>query len=191
MPLRPEFHRPSSLFIHLALDTPMFPKLIALAIAASVGASITPVAQATSIMDPVVSNSVQVGAGSIRINGTLNDTGTDSRPWTAEFYAGFGECVRFAVATQTFDSAITLITPNGQLYRDDDGNGSLRPLVRMASAPVSGWYTVQVAHYYAAPTVGDFVLQYGRYPAGNINCLGAEAALVGEISITNKPPLHN
>ena len=62
--------------------------------------------------------------------------------------------------------------PNGSVYRDDDGGGSLRPLVKIASTPNSGWYTVQVAHYLGAPTNANFTLKYGRYNAGNINCSG-------------------
>jgi hypothetical protein len=160
-------------------------KLLALTIAAAIAAAGNQIAFASTFVDPNVANSDHIGTGYVAVAGSVSDS-ADTRPWTAEIYAGFGECVRVWVETQTFDSAITLITPGGALYRDDDSGGSNRPLVMIPAAPVSGYYTVQVAHYSGSPTAGNFSLRYGRYNAGNANCGGATEAMVPPFSGTNK-----
>ena len=87
-----------------------------------------------------------------------------------QLYAGVGECLRLFVSSTAFDSELTVISPNGSVYRDDDSGGSLRPLVQIANAPSQGWYTVQVAHFNGQPINANFTLLYGRYTAGNANC---------------------
>ena len=146
-------------------------KLLAIS-AVSVLSAVAFHADATNLYAPTVSTTTVLDGGSVDLYGSLADVGSNARPWTAELYAGAGECVRFFVTTTTFDSELTVIAPNGSVYRDDDGGGSLRPLVKIASTPNSGWYTVQVAHYLGAPTNANFTLKYGRYNAGNINCSG-------------------
>ena len=127
-------------------------------------------ANATNLFDPNVSSSTTLDGSSIELNGTLNDTNGNSQPWTAELYAGVGECLRLFVTSTAFDAKLTVIAPNGTVYRDDDSGGSLRPLVRIANAPTQGWYTVQVAHWAGSPINANFTLLYGRYSAGNTNC---------------------
>jgi hypothetical protein len=127
-------------------------------------------ANATNLFDPSVSSTSILDGSSLELDGTLHDTNGNPAPWVAELYAGRGECVRFFVTTTAFDAKITVIAPNGTVYRDDDSGGSLRPLVKIASAPVQGWYTVQVAHYAGVPQNANFTLLYGRYTAGNVNC---------------------
>ena len=129
-------------------------------------------AHATNLFNPTVSSTTILDGTSIRLDGTLNDTNSNSQPWTAELYAGVGQCLRLFVTSTTFDSKLTVVAPNGTVFRDDDSGGSLRPLVKIASAPVTGWYTVQVAHYSGAPTNANFTLLYGTYTAGNTNCAG-------------------
>jgi hypothetical protein len=128
------------------------------------------VASATNLFDPTVSSTTVLDGSSIELDGTLHDTNGNPAPWVAELYAGRGECVRLFVTTTAFDAKLTVVAPNGTVYRDDDGGGSLRPLVKIASAPVQGWYTVQVAHYAGLPQNANFTLLYGRYTAGNANC---------------------
>ena len=127
-------------------------------------------ASATNLFDPTVSSTTVLDGSSIELDGTLHDTNGNPAPWVAELYAGVGECVRLFVTTTAFDAKLTVIAPNGTVYRDDDGGGSLRPLVKIASAPVQGWYTVQVAHWAGQPQNANFTLLYGRYTAGNPNC---------------------
>lgn len=130
-----------------------------------------PMAQATNLFNPQgPSPTTALDGASIRLDGTLNDTNGNSQPWTAELYAGAGQCLRLFVTSTAFDSELTVVAPNGTVYRDDDSGGSLRPLVKVASAPIRGWYTVQVASYSGAPTNANFTLLYGTYTAGNPNC---------------------
>jgi hypothetical protein len=127
-------------------------------------------ANATNLFDPSVSSTSVLDGSSIELDGTLHDTNGNPAPWVAELYAGVGECVRFFVTTTAFDAKLVVVAPNGTVWRDDDSGGSLRPLVKIASAPVQGWYTVQVAHWAGLPQNANFTLLYGRYTAGNVNC---------------------
>ena len=134
-------------------------------------------ASATNLFNPVVSSTTTIDGNSVALNGTLNDTNGNSQPWTAELYAAANQCLRLFVTSTAFDAKITVVAPNGSVYRDDDSGGSLRPLVRIASAPVTGWYTVQVAHYAGLPQNANFTLLYGTYTPGNINCAGGTSPL--------------
>ena len=125
-------------------------------------------ADATNLFDPTISGADTLDDSAVRIDGTLHDT-TDSRPWTAKIYAGTGECLRLSVTSTVFDAKISVISPSGTIYRDDDSGGLLRPLVRINNTQ-AGWYAVQVAHYRGVPQNANFTLLYGRYPAFNTNC---------------------
>ena len=136
------------------------------------------VASATNLFDPSVSSTSTLDGSSIELDGTLHDTNGNPAPWVVEVYAGVGECVRLFVTTTAFDAKLTVVAPNGAVYRDDDSGGSLRPLVRIANAPSTGWYTVQVAQFSGAPTNANFTLKYARYNGGNPNCAVATTPLV-------------
>lgn len=125
-------------------------------------------ADATNLFDPTIAGSDTLDDTAVRLDGTLHDA-TNSRPWTARVYAGVGECLRLFVTSTVFDAKISVISPSGTVYRDDDSGGSLRPLVRVNNTR-AGWYVVQVAHYRGLPQNANFTLLYGRYPAYNTNC---------------------
>ena len=125
---------------------------------------------ATNMFDSSVSAATKLDASSVSINGTLHDTNGNTQPWTTQVYAQPGECMRLFVTTTSFDAKMEVIAPNGEVFRDDDSGGSLRPLVEIASAPNFGWYTVQVAHFNGVPQSADFTMKYGRYNNGNPNC---------------------
>lgn len=127
-------------------------------------------ADATNLFNPNVSTTTVIDGASIELDGTLNDTFSNAQPWVAELYVGAGECARFFVTTTAFDAKLTVITPNGAIFRDDDSGGSLRPLVEINGAPVPGWYTVQVAQFSGQPQNANFALKYGRYNFNNPNC---------------------
>jgi hypothetical protein len=129
-------------------------------------------AGATNLYNPVVSTSGVLDGTSIELDGTLNDSNGDTQPWVAELYVGGGECARFFIATTAFDAKLTVITPSGFVYRDDDSGGSQRPLVEINGTAVAGWYTVQVSHYLGRPQNANFTLKYGRYNFNNNpNCI--------------------
>jgi hypothetical protein len=157
-------------------------KILALSALSMLSAFASTQASATNLFDPTVSATTIADGSSVRLDGTLNDTNGNSQPWTAELYAAPGECVRFFVNSTNFDSELTVIAPNGTVYRNDDGGGSLRPLVKIASAPSQGWYTVQVAHFAGAAINSNFTLLYGRYSAGNVNCAGATLPALSAVS---------
>lgn len=145
---------------HLALSL-----LVGLGVFASTHAG-----AATNMFDPSVSTATKLNASAVTINGTLHDTNGNTQPWTTQVYAQPGECMRLSVTTTSFDAKMEVIAPNGEVFRDDDSGGSLRPLVQIASAPNFGWYTVQVAHFNGVPQSADFTMKYGRYNNGNPNC---------------------
>lgn len=155
-------------------------KQIAVAALSFVGFLVNTSAHATNLFDPTVSATTVLDGDSVRLDGTLNDVG-NVRPWTAELYAAPGECLRLFVTSTAFDSKLTVTAPNGQVYRDDDSGGFLRPLVKIANPPVRGWYTVQVAEWTGAPTNANFTLLYGRYTAGNPNCAGGTLPVSGAL----------
>lgn len=138
------------------------------------------VASAGGLMDTSVSTATGIGNSQVSLDGVLHDIdGTE--PWVGQVYAGATECLRLYVSTTEFDSKLTVIAPNGLVYRDDDSGDSLRPLVRIASAPVTGWYTVQVAHWTGAPVDASFSLKYARYNNGNPNCATPTSPLGGDL----------
>ena len=154
-------------------------------------------ADATNLFDPTIAGSDTLDDTAVRLDGTLHDT-TNSRPWTAKVYAGTGECLRLFVISTLFDAKISVISPSGTVYRDDDSGGSLRPLVRVNNTR-AGWYVVQVAHYRGLPQNANFTLLYGRYPAFNTNCevptSPARASAGFRVAVTDTSPaeqaVHN
>jgi len=163
-------------FVHL--ETILKSNLLAISVLASLGVFAAGQAAATNLFNPVVSTTTVLDGSSIELDGTLNDTFGQSQPWSAALYAGAGECVRFFITTTAFDSELTVISPNGTIFRNDDGGGLLRPLVAISGAPVSGWYTVQVAAFNGAAINANFALKYGRYNFGNPNCATPTVPLV-------------
>ena len=155
-------------------------KPLAPAILAAVGAlASTHAGASTNMFDPSVASTTKIDGSEIVLNGTLHDTNGLTMPWTTSVYAQPGECMRLFVDSVNFDPKLTVIAPNGEVFRDDDSGGSLRPLVKIASTPVQGWYTVQVAQFAGAPQADtDFVLKYGRFTAGNPNCANPTVPLV-------------
>lgn len=123
--------------------------------------------------DPTVSTTNVADGSSVLIYGTVFANGGSAMPWTDQIFARAGECLRVFVPTTTFDSELVVIAPSGTVWRNDDGGGSLRPLVKINGAPNTGWYTVRVAHFAGSGIVNDFGLYYGRYNYNNANCSGA------------------
>lgn len=123
-------------------------------------------AKATNLYS-VLSTSTTIDGGSIALNGSLRDVGSEARPWTAELYVYAGDCVRMIIPTVEFAATLTVVAPTGAVYRDATSGA---PKVKIASAPVAGWYTVQVSQQQGHPQIGNFTVLYGRYNSGNMNC---------------------
>jgi hypothetical protein len=144
-------------------------------------------AQATNIVDPSVSSSSTINASSVRLDGAIfrQELPTSIPPatqlistnWTVDVFGRDGECIRLDVTSPTagigdddVDFELSVISPNGLFYRNDDRSASdLRPLVKIAALS-DGWYTVRVANTFGSGRPGNFTLRYGRYRGGNPNC---------------------
>jgi hypothetical protein len=108
-------------------------------------------AYAGPIYDPTISTCTGVNCSSVVLGGTLLSLGTGSAgQWVQEVFATAGQCVR----------------------HNDQGGGACTncPIVKIGSAPKTGWYTVNIAQTLGNAAEGNFVLAYGRYPNGNANC---------------------
>jgi len=166
--------RPSSIS-----EITLKPNVLALSVLTSLVLAASQAGAATNMFDPTVSTANKINANAVTLNGTLHDTNGNTQPWTTQVYAQAGECMRLAV-TSAFgvDVKMEVIAPDGLVYRDDDSNGNLLPLVKIDGTPNFGWYTVQIAHFNGVPQTGiDFVLKYGRYNLGNPNCANGTAPL--------------
>jgi hypothetical protein len=131
------------------------------------------------IRDAAPTSSTFINSGSLIVPGTYVVFSGRSEPWVVQAFAQVGECVRFDQAAPFggfgggSDLEITVIAPNGTVFRNDDRAGSSDPraLVKIAGAPNTGYYTVQVSHFGGAGFSTDFTLVYGRFtPASNPNC---------------------
>ena len=141
------------------------------------------VASGQSIFDDTSSSCTGTNCSTLRIPGTVFSFGPSAGVFVINAFGSTGECVRFDLISPphpTPDMEIVVIAPDGSVFRNDDRNGALdrRPLVKIASAPKNGWYTVHVAEFSGAPTETNFVLLYGRYNAGNPNCAGPTAPTI-------------
>jgi hypothetical protein len=126
---------------------------------------------ATELFDPSFASCTGTNCSSITIGGVVNAFGGQPKPWTAEFRATAGRCLRLDVLTQGADLEIVAVAPDGSVYRNDDTVGLL-PQVRI-NPTNSGFYTVQIAQYAGSVTETSFTLAFGQYNLGNPNCLGA------------------
>jgi hypothetical protein len=142
----------------------------AFAVAAFSGMTIP--ATASEIFDPSVSTCTGADCSSVQIGGTVTNPSNNNHPWVINTFAAAGECVRLRVLSQAADLEMTVVSPDGSVFRNDDGGlapCALCSLVKFV-APSRGWYTVQVSHFGGTPTYSDLQLAYGRYNGANPNC---------------------
>jgi hypothetical protein len=133
------------------------------------------VASGQNIFDDTSSTCTGINCSSLRIPGTVFAFGPSAGQLVFSAFAAPGECVRFDLASPPHpapDMELVIIAPDGSVFRNDDRNGALdrRPLVKIASAPQNGWYTVHIGQFAGAATETNVVLLYGRYSNGNPNC---------------------
>lgn len=123
----------------------------------------------------VPANATQIFTSNATIGGTTFGFGPSAAPWTAEVFAAAGECLRLAVITQGTDLKAVAVAPNGNAYRDDDGGGANRPLVKINGTPNNGWYTVSINQWQGNPVSTNFTLNIQRLGVNNAACLPATA----------------
>lgn len=101
------------------------------------------------------------------------NVGEAAAQWTGSVFAGQDECMRLQVLQQSVNLKMTVVAPNGTVYRNDNSGASVCstcPLVKIRPVPVPGWYTVNISHATGVGLDTFFVMTYSRYPGGNPNC---------------------
>ena len=96
-------------------------------------------AQAQTLNDALV-NGPPVTASALLLAG-----GPFSNPSVFGLRANASECVRVEATSASFDPKFTIVAPDGQVFRDNNGGIGTLPLVKIASARDNGVYgTAQV-----------------------------------------------
>lgn len=146
--------------------------------------SLTARAEITLMNTSTPVNCTTTNCKSLRVFGAINKH-TDSAnvdhadPWLAQFKLDSGSCARFDVIGAKNDLEMTVIEPNGTIYRNDDKNGvsDRKPLVVITN-PSNGIYTVAVYSFSGAPLSEQFSMAVKQYtPASNPNCSPATTGI--------------
>lgn len=89
---------------------------------------------------------------------------TQAIPFTAQLYSSGGECLRLDVTAQVADLEITLVSPSGAVWRNDNRGVGANPTLPLLKAitDVDGWYTVHVSQTNGGVGNGLLPLRYGR-----------------------------
>ena len=104
------------------------------------------------------------------VNGSYETNANGNRdPWVAQVFTLGNECLRIAVTSQGTDLEATLVSASGRTWQDDDGNGSLRPLIK-AITDVRGWYPLILHSFSGASANADFTMTVQRSPSNSSLC---------------------
>ncbi|CUS39201.1 conserved exported hypothetical protein [Candidatus Nitrospira nitrificans] len=144
-------------------------------------------AWATELMAPT-SSSTSINGGSHVVFGSTFAGGSMARPWVAQIQVPAQRCLRLEVTSQGTDLGMQVTAPNYfTAWRNDDSGACANcPLVKIASTPNGGWYTVSINHWFGGASNANFTLRYAHYPVGNPNCAGATAPNI-EMQSTKSP----
>jgi hypothetical protein len=125
--------------------------------------------------------------GSFTANGTTETTANGNvDPFNIEVFSAGNECLRIAVTAQQTDLEATLVAPDGRTWRDDDSNGSLRPLVK-AITTKRGWHILRVSNFVGSAVNADFTFQVMRLPSTSSLCAGATTP-ISTLSVNTLKP---
>lgn len=137
--------------------------------------TVTP-AGATEIIDSEFSTCDEVDCSTTSIAGWVGSAAGKVKPWTATFLATAGACLRLKMNFIATDANLetVVVAPNGLTrWRNDQGGvaGCTNcSLVKIPSAPITGFYTVVISTGNGAVADTDFHLWFGQYNGGNPNC---------------------
>jgi hypothetical protein len=146
----------------------------------------------TNIFDDTASTCTGTNCSTLRLPGTLLNFAPSAGNWDINVFSSGGECVRLDVSSQNTDLEMVVVAPNGTVYRNDDrGGGDLRPLVKIDATPNNGWYTVHLARFDGSAVNANFVLLYGRYNTGNVNCSNPTGGFVAPVATKPTIPITN
>jgi len=153
----------------------------------------SPALSQSLIFDPTVSSCTGINCSSITIGGTvLNSAGLSASRWTVAVFANANECLRLDQVVMSgtgADDEMVVVAPNGDVFRNDDFGGTLRPRIVIRPTPARGWYYVSIARFNGAPAPEhDLQLAYGRYTnsATNPNCASPTVALTAPAASTRQ-----
>lgn len=132
----------------------------------------SPSSFAGPILDRTLGTCTPINCSSLSLTGSIIGYGSNNAAaWIEHIYVGQGQCLRLQVTAQAFDLEMTVVAPNGLVYRNDNAGASLLPLVKINNAPVAGYYGVTVSTASGSAGGHDFDLLHGRYVSGNPNCV--------------------
>ncbi len=114
---------------------------------------------------------VRQAGGFTLFSGTYesNENG-NTDPFVVQIFSSGTECVRLEVVFQSADMEMTLISPTGTIWQNDDGDASGQPLLKVIT-DVRGWYPLVVSHFNGTSLISDFDIQYGRFPSTSEQCV--------------------
>jgi hypothetical protein len=138
--------------------------------AAIVGANVQTVRAEPSVFPTFVRTCTGINCGSQPVRGVISGyiLANEGNPWNGQFILTSGRCARFDVASQTADLEMTVVSPDGRMFTNDDF-GDLTPRVVIAS-PSSGVHTVVLNHFLGDSVNADFLMRVTQYNFGNPNC---------------------
>jgi len=125
---------------------------------------------------------------SFTFNGTTETTANGNvDPFVVELFSAGSECLRIAVTAQATDLEATLVSPDGLTWRDDDGGGSLRPLIK-AITGVRGWYILRLSNFAGQAVNADFTATVARLSSGDASCSGATQPAIAFSAVQELKP---
>lgn len=139
-------------------------------------ASLPAKAGATLWVPPSACTGINCASNVLNANITSSSSLNGIEPFVVQLMGAPLDCIRLDLVSQTTDLELTVISPNGTVWRNDNrAAGDTRPLIVIPAGNIAGWYTVQISRFDGVPPVpgGHFggTLQYGRYnPGANPNC---------------------
>jgi hypothetical protein len=154
--------------------------------AASLALGLAGTASAGPLYDTTVSTCTTDNCSSVSVGGSMLAWNAKSAyPWVGQIFALGAECLRLDVTNEGQDLEIVAISPNGDVFRNDDRISGFdrRPLVEIQTV-TRGWYTVQVSTVNGDPVDADFWLAFGRYNSANPNCANPTAARAAALAAT-------
>ncbi len=91
-------------------------------------------------------------------------------PFVVQIFSSGNECVRLEVVFQSVDMEMTLISPVGTIWQNDDGGEGTQPLLQVITN-VRGWYPLVISQFAGEAVGSDFDVLYGRFPATSEQCI--------------------
>ena len=133
-------------------------------------------AEAAPLLGPGGGTCTTINCQAARFRGVVADEGGFAVPFTMQVQALAGRCLRLETTQQDVNLEMVVVSPDGTTWRDDDGGAGTLSLVKIASTPRTGFYTVHLSHFNGVAVNAAFTLLVGQYPAGNPNCAGGSTS---------------